>query len=103
MLIEDIEDLFLHEACFGPGAATATKGERNMFSRNFVCSCAAVCTGAAFTLASAQHRDPEARANAAAGTTPVAYIYVSSKPTNSSVNEIVGFAAAGNGKLTPVP
>jgi len=74
-----------------------------MFSRKFVCSCAAVCTAAAFTLASAQQRDPEARANAAASATPVAYIYVSSTPANSSVNHIVGFAAAGNGRLTPVP
>lgn len=34
---------------------------------------------------------------------PVAYVYVSRTPKNSSVNEIEGFAAASNGSLVPVP
>ncbi len=36
-------------------------------------------------------------------TAPVAYIYVSSTPKNSSNNEIEAWAAAFNGKLTPIP
>jgi hypothetical protein len=34
---------------------------------------------------------------------PVAFIYISNNPNNSSTNEIQAFAAAPNGKLTPVP
>jgi hypothetical protein len=34
---------------------------------------------------------------------PVAFVYVSSNPNNSSTNQINAFAAAANGKLTPVP
>jgi hypothetical protein len=34
---------------------------------------------------------------------PAAYVYVSFTPKNSSVNEIVGYAAAANGSLTPLP
>jgi len=74
-----------------------------MFSRQFIWSCAVVCSAAVFAQVSAGQRDPEARANAAASILPVAYVYVSSTPTNSSVNEIVGFVAAANGKLTPLP
>jgi hypothetical protein len=33
---------------------------------------------------------------------PVAFVYVSNNPNNSSTNEIQAFAAAANGKLTPV-
>lgn len=33
---------------------------------------------------------------------PVAFVYVSSNPNHSSTNEINAFAAASNGKLTPV-
>ena len=34
---------------------------------------------------------------------PVAYVYVSFTPQNSSVNEIAGYAAAPNGALSPLP
>src|SRR5271165_3372200 len=34
---------------------------------------------------------------------PAAYVYVSHTPKNSSVKEIVGFEAAPNGSLTPLP
>jgi hypothetical protein len=34
---------------------------------------------------------------------PAAYVYVSFTPKNSSVNEIVGYAAAANGSLSPLP
>jgi hypothetical protein len=34
---------------------------------------------------------------------PVAYVYVSNNPNNSSTNQIQAYAAAANGKLTPVP
>jgi 6-phosphogluconolactonase (cycloisomerase 2 family) len=40
---------------------------------------------------------------ASTSTSPVALVYVASTPKNSSTNEIVGFSAASNGKLTPVP
>jgi WD40 repeat protein len=33
---------------------------------------------------------------------PVAFVYVSANPNNSSTNEISAFAAAPNGKLTPI-
>jgi hypothetical protein len=36
------------------------------------------------------------------GSSPVAYVYVVSNPRGSNVNEIVAFAAASDGKLTPV-
>jgi hypothetical protein len=74
-----------------------------MFSRKSVWSCAAVCAVAVFAQVSAQERIREARENAVASTSPVAYVYVSSTPTNSSVNEIAGYAASANGKLTPLP
>src|ERR1700722_8583025 len=37
-----------------------------------------------------------------AATSPVAYVYVSNNPNNSSTNEIQAYTAAPNGKLTPV-
>ena len=39
----------------------------------------------------------------AASSAPVAFVYVSNNPSNSSTNQIVAFTAAANGKLTPVP
>ena len=37
-----------------------------------------------------------------AANSPVAYVYVSNNPNNSSTNEIQAYTAAPNGKLTPV-
>jgi hypothetical protein len=37
-----------------------------------------------------------------AANSPVAYVYVSNNPNNSSTNEIQAYTAAANGKLTPV-
>lgn len=55
-------------------------------------------------LAAAQFASAEVNAmDAAAGTAPVAYVYVSSTPRNGSNSEIVAYAAAANGKLTPIP
>jgi hypothetical protein len=42
-------------------------------------------------------------AAASTTTSPVALVYVASTPKNSSTNEIVGFSAASNGKLTSIP
>src|SRR5258708_38881480 len=74
-----------------------------MFSRKFVWSCAAMCTLAVLQKVSASQGIPETRADAVASPPPVAYVYVSGTPANSSVNEIAGYAAAANGKLTPLP
>src|SRR5215472_1909521 len=41
--------------------------------------------------------------SAAQSSSPSAWVYVSFTPTNSSVNEIVGYQAAANGSLTPLP
>jgi hypothetical protein len=65
---------------------------------------ATLSTVAAFTqVASAQQTDESAVVAASTSTSPVALVYVASTPRNSSTNEIVGFSAASNGKLTPVP
>ncbi len=54
-------------------------------------------------VASAQVTSPETAAVQSSTTSsPVAYVYVSSNPNNSSTNEIHAYAAASNGKLTPV-
>ena len=55
-------------------------------------------------VATAQVTSPETEAiQSSTVTSPVAFIYVSNNPNNSSINEIQVFAAAANGKLTPVP
>jgi hypothetical protein len=65
---------------------------------------ATLSTAAAFAhVASAQQESEAASAAASTSTSPVALVYVASTPKNSSTNEILGFAAASNGKLTPVP
>jgi hypothetical protein len=57
-----------------------------------VCLSAALSTG--FSLAQ--------EASSAAATPSVAYVYVVSRPANASATEIKGYAAAPNGKLTPI-
>jgi hypothetical protein len=47
-------------------------------------------------------RTGQAQTQEATSSAPVAYIYVSNNPNGSSTNEIHAYAAAANGKLTPV-
>lgn len=69
-----------------------------MLIRKFVCL--GVSVSAITVLAQNPLPAPE---SVAVGTEPVAYVYVSMLPANSSVHEIVGYAADANGQLTPVP
>ena len=62
-----------------------------------ICLMTALSTAAALMSTPAQAQTAEAAASA-----PVAFVYVSNNPNGSSTNEINGFAAAANGKLTPV-
>jgi hypothetical protein len=50
----------------------------------------------------AQQQEEAAAAVTSTTTSPVALVYVASTPRNSSTNQIVGFSAASNGKLTPI-
>ncbi len=74
-----------------------------MFTGKVVCLSALLCAIGAFAQSSISRPDDEPNASASALRDPVAYVYVSTTPTGSSVNEIVAYAAAANGKLTPVP
>jgi hypothetical protein len=74
-----------------------------MFTGKAVCLVALLCGALAFAQSSVSTPDDESDRAAKAQRDPAAYIYVSTTPTNSSVNEIVGYAAAANGRLTPVP
>jgi hypothetical protein len=74
-----------------------------MFTGKAVCLGALLCASGAFAQSSISRPDDEPNAAAYVLRDPVAYVYVSTTPTNSSVNEIVGYAAASNGRLTPVP
>jgi hypothetical protein len=65
-----------------------------------------VCLAAVFPMQAAFAQSISASPEEAAKTgnrgAAVAYVYVSSNPTNSSTNEIVAYAAAPDGKLAPV-
>jgi hypothetical protein len=74
-----------------------------MFTGKAVCLVALLCGALAFAQSSVSRPDDESVSAAAAHRDPAAYVYVSTTPANSSVNEIVAYAAAGNGRLTPVP
>jgi hypothetical protein len=74
-----------------------------MFTGKLVCLGALLCAAGAFAQSSISRPDAEPDTAASAHRDPVAYVYVSTTPTGSSVNEIVAYAAAANGKLTPVP
>jgi hypothetical protein len=65
-----------------------------------ICLMTTLCMTAAF--AQLTSTPAEAQTTEAAASAPVAFVYVSSNPNGSSTNEIHGFAAAANGKLTPV-
>lgn len=58
---------------------------------------ASACLLAAFVSAT-----PYTHLASAQTSSPVAFVYVSSNPNNSSTNEINAFAAGANGQLTPV-
>ena len=64
-----------------------------MLTTRLVCLGTAVCAAAVLALTCPAQAEKD----------PVAYVYVASKPAGSSVNQIEAFAAAPNGKLTPVP
>jgi hypothetical protein len=74
-----------------------------MFTGKLVCLGALLCATGAFAQTSISRPDAAPDTAASAHRDPVAYVYVSTTPTGSSVNEIVAYAAAANGKLTPVP
>jgi hypothetical protein len=74
-----------------------------MFTGKVLCLGALLCSAGAFAQSSISRPDDEPDAAASALRDPVAHVYVSTTPANSSVNEIVAFAVAHNGKLTPVP
>jgi len=64
-----------------------------------------LCLSAALTMAAyaqVSSSDRNADAQATANSSPVAYVYVASTPPNSKTNEIVAYAAAANGSLSPV-
>ena len=64
-----------------------------------VCLIAALCTAAAF--AQVAPRQIYATIQDSSSRSPVAYVYVGSNPSGGT-NEIEAFAAASDGKLTPV-
>jgi hypothetical protein len=74
-----------------------------MFTGKLVCMGALLCAAGTFAQSSISRPDAEPDTAASALRDPVAYVYVSTTPAGSSVNEIVAYAAAANGKLTPVP
>lgn len=59
---------------------------------------AMLCSAAAWAQATASNTETTVEASSA----PVAYIYVSSTPKNSSNDEVEGYAAAASGKLTAI-
>ena len=74
-----------------------------MFTGKVLCLGTLLCAAGAFAQSSISRPDDESNTLASALKDPVAYVYVSTTPANSSVNEIVAYAAASNGKLAPVP
>jgi len=74
-----------------------------MFTGKAVCLGALCWAAGAFAQSSIFGPDDEPDTAASALRDPVAYVYVSTTPAHSSVNEIVAYAAAANGRLTPVP
>lgn len=66
-----------------------------------ICLMTALCT--ATFVAEIMPRTTLAQTQEATTSSPVAYIYVSSNPVNSSTDEIQAYAAAASGRLTPVP
>lgn len=75
-----------------------------MVNLKFVWLSAAFCAaGALAQVAYCQQEISSNSAQASSATSVVAYVYVASTPPNGSVNEIQAYAAAPNGRLTPVP
>jgi len=71
---------------------------------NLTCAflCATLCTTAAFAQVTEENATATQSSTEATGTTPAAWVYVSSTPAGSSVSQIEAFVAAPNGKLTPM-
>lgn len=67
---------------------------------HFTCLIAALCVPAALAQAPAARN--EMNSVAVRPGAPVAFVYVSSNPDNSSTNEISAYAASADGRLTPV-
>ena len=67
-----------------------------------LCLGAALCATASQTQVASAGSAPEADASTAAIPAPVAFVYVSSTPKNSSNNEVIAYTANAEGKLTPV-
>src|SRR5579871_4855518 len=68
-------------------------------------SLAVFCLGAALSVASASAQvspSTDSQSNSSS-TGPVAYVYVASSPGSGQPNVIVGYSAAANGALTPIP
>jgi hypothetical protein len=78
--------------------------EEVIVTRNMkvVCLLSALSVGAAIVQTASAQGLSAPDAQAAVSTAPVAFVYVSSTP-RSGANKINAFAAAANGKLTPVP
>ena len=70
-------------------------------SSHFLASTLAICIGTGIAAAQSTSSTDTA-SNTAAASTPAAYVYVSSQPTTGT-EHIYGYAAAQDGKLTPVP
>ncbi len=64
---------------------------------------ASVFTLSCATLALSGGTSAQTGSDTSSVSSPVSFVYVSSNPAGSSTNEIQAFAAAANGKLTPIP
>src|SRR6201994_22784 len=88
---------------FGQGwswAARPDRGHPMRSSWKVIVLSATLSTAAAFAPVTLAQQGEAAAASTT--TSLVALVYVSSTPKNSSTNEILGFSAASNGKLTPI-
>jgi hypothetical protein len=62
-----------------------------------------VCLSTAFLAVSAYAQDRNSSATPdATAIRPVAYVYVSNQPKNSSTNEVIAYSAGPHGRLTPI-
>jgi hypothetical protein len=73
-------------------------------TRNLSIAClgATLCTAAALAQFSPERTDANADKRSPAGTSPVAWVYVSSAIGNGGRSEIFAYGAASNGRLTPI-
>ncbi len=73
-----------------------------MVIRVAVCAGAVLCAATAFAQNSSAREATQADALSSSSNGPAAYVYVTSTPAHGNVNEIMGYEAAQDGKLTPV-